>query len=423
MDRSKFFAALRKKGSGVFGTQLSQVQVDNLNILLDEAELQGLPLRHLAYGLATTYHEVGSAMKPISENLYYTTSARIKKTWPKRFPSVASAQPYVKNPQKLANKVYANRMGNGNEASGDGWRYRGRGYPQETGKDNAKRSSFVAGVDLVADPDKMLDPHIASRVMFKNMTTGAYTKKKFLDFLDKSPPDYVGARAIINADVEANGAKVARYAKAFEQALEAAGYGLKAKTSASEKHKEAEVIEPVAVPVAKDEQNFASEAVIKSVQQKLKDLGYTEVGGVDGKVGVQTKTAVLAFRNENGLEVNDAIDDALVLALETAPKRKLDRNVTPAVVRENAPETRTNWLVKIGAVIVGIPSLISAALDGVLSNLSGAREYIAPLKETFSDVPGWAWLCIMGGTALALFIIARHGERKGIEAYKTGERR
>jgi len=60
-DKSRFYAALKRKDSGVFGTRLSQKQVDSLNVIVDEAARRDLPLRDLAYALATTYHEVGSA--------------------------------------------------------------------------------------------------------------------------------------------------------------------------------------------------------------------------------------------------------------------------------------------------------------------------------------------------------------------------
>ena len=71
----------------------------------------------------------------LQENLNYSAKGLVA-TWPKRFLSEADAQTYHRNPEKIANKVYASRMGNGDEASGDGWRYRGRGAIQLTGKDN-----------------------------------------------------------------------------------------------------------------------------------------------------------------------------------------------------------------------------------------------------------------------------------------------
>lgn len=91
------------------------------------------PLR-LAHFLAQSAHESGN-FKIVYENLYYS-AARLVQVFPRYFPNLESATPYNMNPEKIANKVYANRMGNGNEASGDGWNFRGRGDIQLTGKSN-----------------------------------------------------------------------------------------------------------------------------------------------------------------------------------------------------------------------------------------------------------------------------------------------
>lgn len=221
MDRAKFFASLRARGSGVFGTSLSQGQVDNLNVILDEIEAASLPLAHAAYDLAIAYHEVGSALVPKSENLNYRAE-RIRQVWPSRFPSVAAAQPYAGNPQKLANKVYGGKLGN--TEPGDGWKYRGRGYPQTTGRENYTKASKVVGVDLVNDPDRAMEPRIAARILIEGSERGMFTGKKLSDFLLRAVPDYYNARSVINADVKANGAKIAGYARSFEAALKAAGY-------------------------------------------------------------------------------------------------------------------------------------------------------------------------------------------------------
>jgi len=71
----------------------------------------------------------------------------------KYFPNEAIANQYARNPQKIANKVYGGRMGNGAEASGEGWKYHGRGYIQLTGKDNYTAFTKAIGEDCVANPD------------------------------------------------------------------------------------------------------------------------------------------------------------------------------------------------------------------------------------------------------------------------------
>lgn len=111
----------------------------------------------LASFLAQTGYESGQ-FNNLSENLFYSTAARLTKVWPKRFPTEASAMPYVKNPAKLGNFVYANRLGNGPVQSGDGYRYRGRGIIQITGKSNYVAAAMELDLDLVNNPDLLLDP-------------------------------------------------------------------------------------------------------------------------------------------------------------------------------------------------------------------------------------------------------------------------
>lgn len=213
MDRARFFASLRSRGSSMFGTSLSSGQVRSLDLMLDEGENRGVPLKQLAYIMATALHEVGPKLQPIRENLTYTSAARIRQVWPTRFPTEASARPYVRNPQGLANLVYANRLGNGNPSSGDGWTYRGDGLVQLTGKTNFDKFGVRPGMDLAT----------SIRVMFDGMLKGMFTGKRLDDYINGTA-DYYNARRIINADVAANGASIATKAKAFQAALEAAGY-------------------------------------------------------------------------------------------------------------------------------------------------------------------------------------------------------
>jgi len=110
-----------------------------------------------AHLLGQASHESGGFLIS-EENLYYSTPERIQAVWPSRFPTVADAQPYAKNPQGLANKVYADRMGNGPESSGDGYKNRGRGFIQLTGAINIKQFAEHIGRDgLIDNPDPIAD--------------------------------------------------------------------------------------------------------------------------------------------------------------------------------------------------------------------------------------------------------------------------
>jgi putative chitinase len=222
MDRKLFFAALRRRGSGVFGTSLSQQQVAGVEAIMDEGEKRGTSLFHLAAILAEVYHETGGQMQPVEENLNYSAK-RLTQVWPGRFPTIDSAKPYANNPQRLANKVYGGRMGN--TGPNDGWLFRGRGLPQITGRDNYRR----AGIE--GNPDKALEMATAVRILFDGMIKGTFTGKRLADYdqvVTKSPTvmsfRYFASRAIINGDMAANGGHIETYGKAFEAALKAAGY-------------------------------------------------------------------------------------------------------------------------------------------------------------------------------------------------------
>jgi len=113
----------------------------------------------LAAFIAQVGHE-SARLTAVTENLNYS-AAGLMKTWPSRFDS-AKANACARNPQKIANVVYSNRMGNGNEASGDGWTYRGRGLIQVTGKSMYNAFSQSAGVNAVANPDLLTQVQYAA---------------------------------------------------------------------------------------------------------------------------------------------------------------------------------------------------------------------------------------------------------------------
>lgn len=108
------------------------------------------PLR-LAHFLATCDHESGG-FKTLTENLNYSAD-RLLVIFPKYFKNINEANQYARNPQKIANKVYGNRMLNGNEASGDGFKFRGRAYIMITGKANYAAFDKFVDDDIINNPD------------------------------------------------------------------------------------------------------------------------------------------------------------------------------------------------------------------------------------------------------------------------------
>jgi putative chitinase len=127
--------------------------VDALNSAMQEFSIN-TPLRQCAF-IAQTAHE-SMGYTTFVENLNYSKNALLA-TWPRRF-TEDTAILYARKPEKIANRVYRNRLGNGNEASGDGWKYRGRGIIQTTGKDNYKACGAGLGVDLLTSPKLLEQP-------------------------------------------------------------------------------------------------------------------------------------------------------------------------------------------------------------------------------------------------------------------------
>lgn len=132
--------------------------VDPLNEAMAQFEINNRD--RVAAFLAQIAHESGG-LRVLVENLNYSAK-RLMQVWPKRFPTLQKAMQYENNPEKLANFVYANRMGNGNEASGDGWTFRGRGVIQMTGRGNYKAVGKALELDLEENPENLEEPKYAT---------------------------------------------------------------------------------------------------------------------------------------------------------------------------------------------------------------------------------------------------------------------
>lgn len=204
MDRKVYFDKARAL---VFGSKMAEEQVDGMSAILDYwDDREGLTdWRYLAYMMATTYHETAHTMQPISER---GQISYFNKYEPGR------------------------RIGGvlGNKVKGDGYRYRGRGYVQLTGRSNYARMGRLLGVDLVGYPDLALNPELAAKIMFEGMLAGKsyrgdFTGKKLEDYFTDNKTDWINARRIINGTDEAE--LIAGYARKFYTALVAADIPLK----------------------------------------------------------------------------------------------------------------------------------------------------------------------------------------------------
>jgi len=133
--------------------------LDALNSTMDANSIN--TKNRIAGFLAQCCHESGN-FSAVVENLNYSSDA-LHTLYPKYFPSVEVADQYSRQPQKIANHMYANRMGNGDEASGEGWKFRGRGIIQITGKTNYTLCGTSLQLDLVTNPTLLETPLDATR--------------------------------------------------------------------------------------------------------------------------------------------------------------------------------------------------------------------------------------------------------------------
>jgi putative chitinase len=136
--------------------------------------------RKAAHFLAQTSHESGGFRIAI-ESMNYSAK-RLTEVFPKRFPTLAKAQQFAGNQQKIGNFVYASRMGNGPPESGDGFRFRGRGIIQMTGRDMYRQVGTIVGIDLEGHPE--LAEHADSAIEI----AGAIWEIKKCDKLSEDAP-------------------------------------------------------------------------------------------------------------------------------------------------------------------------------------------------------------------------------------------
>ena len=159
----------------IVSSSVSGLKIENLKGHIPDSVIAQIPetaakfnitnnLR-LAHFLAQCGHESGG-FRAVQENLNYSAKG-LATTFRKYFISEAAAGPYARNPQKIASKVYGGRMGNGPESTGDGYKFRGRGYIQLTGKDNYTRFAKFIGEDTVNNPDLVATKYpLASAAFF-----------------------------------------------------------------------------------------------------------------------------------------------------------------------------------------------------------------------------------------------------------------
>jgi putative chitinase len=208
VDYGKFYDFLR--GNKMLGPKISEDEFSGCDAILKACTRASWPISFTAYSLATTFLETAATMQPIPER---GGSAYFHKMY-----DIQGARP-------------AKARELGNLSPGDGARYRGRGYVQLTGKTNyakatAKLQALGLNVDLVAEPDRALEPEIAAAVMVLGMQEGWFTGRKLSDDLPTRGPaslsQFKASRDIINGRDKDD--EIAAFAIDFQTALQAGGY-------------------------------------------------------------------------------------------------------------------------------------------------------------------------------------------------------
>ncbi|ANP47559.1 peptidoglycan-binding protein [Candidatus Viadribacter manganicus] len=326
-------------------------------------------------------------MQAKSENLNYSFTG-LKRVFGHKFSSDDEIREYARKPERIANRVYANRMGNGPEESGDGWKYRGRGFFQLTGKDNYRRYGELAGIDLVSDPDILeRDLKVSLQV------AAAYFNRTGLgEHADRNDVAAV-SRGVNRGDAQSR-APAHGEAERIEWTTKALSL----------------VRDPASVLTIADDAlrvGSSGDAVV-TLQRKLNSLGYT-AGLQDGIFGPTLRRAVLAFQDEHGLTPSGVADQSTQAAIETAlEEQRAPQTPTPPSPTQPQPQppltqSRTIW----GAILAGLAA-IAEFVRASFSRIADAFPIVTTPLGPFNTIYALALLLTIG---LLLIVYARVDDR------------
>lgn len=235
----------------------------------------------LHFFLAQMGHESGG-LRIGSEKMNYS-AARMMQVWKDRFPTLASTEGFVGNPEALANKVYGGRMGN--DKPGDGFRFLGRGYIQITGREGYREVGARAGLDLEKNPDLALEPEHALRI-----ACAFWAWKRINPLCDQG--DFVAVTKRINGGTN----------------------GLQDRFHWLERVQELVAWPGAATPTVALKEVALSTARLKAIQIKLADLGLYQ-GSIDGIFGKNSRAALKIFQADADLSKSGLLDQKTLDAL------------------------------------------------------------------------------------------------------------
>lgn len=324
------------------------------------------PLR-LCWFIAQWHHETGGFSRDIVESLHYTTARRLCEVWPERFGSprnpVNLTNPLtlacLKNEARLADRVYGGRMGNCD--AGDGFKYRGRGFNQLTGRDNYRRLGAAVGQPLEDNPDLAEIPAISLRIAIAEWTACDCNR-----FADRN-----NGRAIGNAINRGN------------------AFSSKAPINAADRQESfdrawlmwGDADMPAVVGIDLGDHGVA----VENVQRRLAELNYP-VGRADGIYGPAMRRAVAAFKSDwqhagkGDIEPGTLVGDRTLAAIGRAGPAPVAAERSDATVADLAAAGSTTVAVaqqqqKAGQIITAAGAVVAAGASGAADV---AKETVAP---------------------------------------------
>ena len=159
-------------------------------------------------------------------------------------------------------------------------------------------------------------------------------------------------------------------------------------------------------------------------QKRLHDLGYSEVGFVDGYVGERTTDAITVFQRHEGLPVTGKLDRQVMGRLNTASPRGVSdarRNVTAKDLRGAYEPVARAFRTKVWAAVAAVVSFVMAVVNGAIYYFSEAMIALEPAREFFADVPQWMWFFAAFAVAFAIWLNGDDAERASVEQVRSGE--
>jgi len=253
-------------------------------------------LNRLQYFLAQLAHE-SSGLTNHEENLNYSAS-RLMQVWPSRFPTLDVAKQYERNPEKLANFTYGGRLGNVDP--GDGYKYRGRGYIQLTGRETYREIGRIAGLDLEGNPDLAAQPEHAVRI-----ACAFWTWKNINPSCDVG--DFTTVTRKINGGTNGLDDRLHWLSKVKGVVTSTDVAPAPVSTTTASASTSTAVPNPRPKPQAPEEEESLANPAVLSAQKKLTRLGYYK-GVINGIYNQMLRLALWSFQKDEDLPQTGRLD-------------------------------------------------------------------------------------------------------------------